>query len=338
MRLSFVYRSFTLTSAAIIAVILLAMPTCAQNSPTNPSRPIRVGIAWQPSADRLNLLISTIEAAGAQPVALPQMRPACLGYDNDRVSDRYVDTCGIILQQYADRIKRDTYLGTPAGEIMDSIDAVVFTGGGDISPTLFAQPEPWHGLEADRNYDAARDASEYLTMAYCLDHDIPALGLCRGMQMLGVISGATMIQDIPALLDSLGKTYNYLHRPPHSDNPRTHVPHNVTVTSRDSHLWRAVGVDTIRDAPSWHHQAIRSVSQTPLRVTGTTTDNGVTIIEAVERTDKRWVLGVQFHPETAVKKHLTGAPDANRYMTLEEGLAYFRALIRAARDKNDNKF
>ena len=147
-----------------------------------------------------------------------------------------------------------------------------------------------------------------------------------------------MIQDIPALLDSLGKTYNYLHRPPHSDNPRTHVPHNVTVTSRDSHLWHAVGVDTIRNAPSWHHQAIRSVSQTPLRVTGTTTDNGVTIIEAVERTDKRWVLGVQFHPETAVKKHLTGAPDANRYMSLEEGLAYFRALIRAARDKNDNKF
>ena len=72
-----------------------------------------------------------------------------------------------------------------------------------------------------------------------------------------------------------------------------------------------------------------AVTGTPLQVTGVTTTDGVDIIEAIERTDKRFALGVQFHPEEAVRKQLTCQPDASRFMPLDEAVAYFRALISA---------
>ena len=291
---------------------------------------VRVGLAWQPNVASYERVVMSIEAAGGEAVILPQMRPAGFDYDGMVLQPQYVDEMGVLRQEYADRVKRDTYHGTDATELLAGVQAVVFLGGDDISSTLFAVPQTWHGIADDSPADATRDVSEYLTMAYCLDHDVPVLGICRGMQMLGVVSGAPLIQDLATYFEGLGKSYHYSHRMQRdAEGKRYYTPHDVTVTDHNSLLYAISGTDTIRDVPSWHHQVVGDVTGTPLRVTGVTCTDGIDIIEAIERTDKRFALGVQFHPEEAVRKHLTGQPDAARFMPLEEAVAYFRALISA---------
>ena len=291
---------------------------------------VRVGMAWQPNEAAYNRVILSIEAAGGEAVILPQMQPAGFEYDSTALCPKYIDESGVLLQEYAGIVKRDTYHGTDIAEVLSTVQAVVFLGGGDISPTLFAVPQPWHGIADDGPADASRDVSEYLTMAYCLDHDVPVLGLCRGLQMLGVVSGASLIQDLPTYFESMGLPYHHLHRMQRdAEGNRYYTPHDVLVTDHHSLLHAIAAVDTIGDVPSWHHQVVGDVTGTPLRVTGVTPTDGLDIIEAIERTDKRFALGVQFHPEEAVRKHLTNQPDALRFMPLDEAVAYFRALISA---------
>ena len=97
--------------------------------------------------------------------------------------------------------------------------------------SLFYAPEKWHGIPAEIDYNAERDVSDYLTMSYCLDNDIPVMGLCRGMQMLPVISGAEMIQDLPAYFAESGIKYDYQHRneKKSADSYRDYAHHDVTV-------------------------------------------------------------------------------------------------------------
>ena len=292
------------------------------------ARRVRVGLAWQPNDARYERVVLSIEAAGGEAVILPQLRPAGFDYDSTVICPKYTDEMGVLRQEYADVVKRDTYHGTAADEILADVQAVVFLGGGDISPTLCAEPQPWHAIQEEGPADASRDVSEYLTMAYCLDHDIPVLGLCRGMQMLAVVSGAPLIQDLAVFFDEMGQNYHYLHRMQRDEKGnRYYIPHDVTVTDTSSLLYAISGTGVIRDVPSWHHQVVGDVTGTPLRVTGITTTDGIDLIEAIERTDKHFTLGVQFHPEEAVKQHLKGEPGADRFMPLDEAVAYFTALI-----------
>lgn len=292
---------------------------------------VRVGIAWQQSSSNYERAAMAIRAAGGEPVILPQMRPAGFEYVDDEVAQRCLDAQGVLLQQYADIVKRDAYHGTAIDSLMQGIQAVVFLGGGDISPTLFAVPEPWHGIAEECNYETTRDLSEYLTMTYCLDHHIPILGLCRGMQMLGVVSGAPLIQDLGVYYREKGKTDRYLHRAARDAAGKRHyTPHDVTVTDTTSIIYDITRTTDIRNVPSWHHQAVGDVTGTPLKVTAVTRDDGTEVIEAIERTDVRFALGVQFHPEEAVRMHLSGEPQASQFMTCEQGIDYFRALVKEA--------
>ena len=320
-------KHISLYRAAVVAALCLCVAVVCVAE-----KPVRLGIAWQPSASNNDRAVLSIMEAGGEPVLLEQLRPEGLEYDGVNVAAQYVDEHGILLQPWADKVKRDTWHGSRAEEALRDVQAVVFLGGGDVCPTLFATPQPWHGIEDDTNHDATRDLSEYLTMSYCLDHDIPVLGLCRGMQLLGVVSGAPLIQDLPSYLASLGKEDHYVHRSDRdSDGNRHYTPHDVIVTDRHSLLWSIAQTDTIHGAPSWHHQAVGDISDTPLRVTGIASDDGVEVIEAIERTDRRFALGVQFHPEEAVRKRLRHDSDEELFMSFEEGLAYFRALIEAAK-------
>ena len=294
---------------------------------------VRVGLAWQPNEAARERVILSIEAAGGEAVILPQMRPAGFDYDGINLTPKYTDENGVLRQEYADIVKRETYHGTDAEALLAGVQAVVFLGGGDISSTLFAVPQTWHGIADDSPANATRDVSEYLTMAYCLDHDIPVLGLCRGMQMLGVVSGAPLIQDLPTYFEGLGQPYHYLHRMQRdAEGKRYYTPHDVVVTDRNSLLYAVTGTDTICDVPSWHHQVVGDVTGTPLRVTGVTMTDGVDIIEAIERTDKHFALGVQYHPEEAIKQHLKGQSGASRFMPLDKALKYFTALISNAQE------
>ncbi len=310
----------------IICVMLVMLGLGASAS-------VRVGLAWQPNPAAYDRVVRSVELAGGEAVILPQVCPAGMDCDNGVLAGKYVDNYGVLLPEWAERVKRDTYHGSGIDTVMRDIDAVVFLGGGDISSTLFATPQPWHGLEGD-NCNATRDLSEYLTMAYCLDHDVPVLGICRGMQMLAVVSGAQLIQDLPTYYSGLGVEYSGVHR----DVDRKHyMAHDVTVTDHTSLLYSITVTDEIHNVPSWHHQVVGDVSGTPLRVTGVTVTDGERIIEAVERTDRGFALGVQFHPEEAVRQQLASEGDSCPFMSLSEGLDFFRELVNYCNNLTPNR-
>jgi len=171
---------------------------------------------------------------------------------------------------------------TDADEARDAladVDAIIMTGGEDIDPAEY-------GEEADENLEDVnkdRDTNDFLLLKAAVDMDMPVLATCRGLQVLNVMQGGTLIQDIPTQVDT-----NILHR---SLDEVDFVFHNVTV-DKDSLVDQIMGTTKL-DANSWHHQAIKDLGN-GLTVTGKADDG---IIEIIEMDEKTFVLGVQFHPE-----------------------------------------
>ena len=149
--------------------------------------------------------------------------------------------------------------------------------------------------------------------------------ICRGMQMLSVVSGASMINDIPTYFASLGKDDNETHR---DSDKKVFAAHDVQITDTSSLLYEITNTGTLKNVPSWHHQGVLSISGTKLAITAETITDGVRIIEGVERKDLSFCLGVQFHPEVAVRKIIEKEADASNYMDLESASSFFKALIK----------
>ena len=288
------------------------------------------GIAWRADTDSefFTNICKAVEAAGAAWVLLDQVKSADLNYDDNGRLTQGVTALGSLDEAAAKYVRVNTWHDSNAAEAVGNISMVFFTGGEDISPTLFYSPGPWHGITAEIDYNAERDVSDYLTMTYCLDHDIPVMGLCRGMQMLSVVSGAEAIQDVPAYFAELGVEYHYEHRNEKltPDSYRDYAAHDVRVVP-DSRFHDMVNTDTLTGCPSWHHQAVKSVENTRLAVTGYTETNGIIIIEAVERTDKTFAVGLQFHPEAALVKHMESAENRDDYMDYDTALSIFQWIV-----------
>ena len=296
---------------------------------------VRIAIAWRADADNefCTNIVEAFREAGVTVTVLPQVKASYLDYSGDAVAATCLDADGIgYLSEASGALVRSRgYDGSNAAEVLSGVDGVIFTGGEDIAPTLLASPQDWHRIEAEIDYNAARDVSDFLTMTYCLDHDIPLIGFCRGAQMLGVVSGATIIQDIPTWFAQQGLSYNYEHRREKAEGEtyRDYTPHDVTLT-KGSLLARFFGTTTLTGCPSWHHQALLSTKGTPLRVTATTTVSGIDMVEGIERTDKACAVGVQFHPEAAIVKHTgkaVNSANADLFMTYDAAMPLFRAFI-----------
>lgn len=286
-----------------------------------------VGIAWRKDEDSefYTNICKAVEEAGATWVKLDQVKCADLSYNGEGMLTAGVDDTGALDEISAKYIRNNTWYDSNAENAVGDVDIVLFTGGEDISPTLYYTPEEWHGIEEEKDYNAERDVSDYLTMSYCLDNDIPLMGFCRGMQMLSVISGAEVIQDIPTYFDELDLEYDYKHRNQKEtpDSYRDYAPHEVVV-EKNSLLYDIVGTELLKGCPSWHHQAVKNVDNTRLAVTGYTQTNGINIIEAVERTDKTFAVGLQFHPEAAVVKNLENFENKNDFMNYDTALSVFQ--------------
>ena len=341
-----------------LAAVLL-MLSCGKHEE---GKQVRIGIAWRGDSTSVSYTstLKSVREAGAIPVPLPLVKSPVLEYSGDELLGQYKDSHGILLQEYADQIKaqplqghellgeykdshgilRQEYAnqikaqplqGQDLKQILKGLDALIFTGGSDISPTLYRVPEPWHGIESEGMYDGRRDVSDYILMSWCLEREekLPVLCLCRGMQMLSVVSGATMIQDLKTFFADRGVVYQDTHRvEATAEHGKNFAPHSVQVTDASSLLRKITGASVIDKVPSWHHQAVRSVEGTALKVTAVTPTSGVEIIEAVERTDKPFFIGVQYHPEVAVAKHANKEADANDFMPYDQALVYFRALVK----------
>ena len=322
-------RAFMLVMALTMTFCIL-FTACAAQSAESENEAV-IGIAWCPDTDSefFTNICRTIEAAGGSWVMLDQVKSPELSYDANGKLSAGVDETGVLDTAAAKSVRSSTWHGSNAQEAVGQLSLVIFTGGSDVSPSLYYKPEEWHGIEGERDYCAERDVSDYLTMSYCLDNDIPVIGFCRGMQMLAVISGAEIIQDIPTWFAGMSLDYQYEHRNEKAspDSYRDYASHSVQV-DRESLLYEMVQTDKLTGCPSWHHQAVKSVDNTPLTVTGYTNTNSVSIIEAIEHTDKTFAVGLQFHPEAAVVKHLDDAENQNDFMDYDTAISIFEYLVR----------
>jgi putative glutamine amidotransferase len=170
-------------------------------------------------------------------------------------------------------------------EVLRGLDALVLAGGADLGPDLYgAVREPQTDSRADR------DSGEITLVRAALDRDLPVLGVCRGMQLLAVAYGGRLHQHLP---DVVGHDK---HRPA----PGLYGSHAVRFTP-GSIVAELMGADAT-DVNSYHHQAVADAGR--LAVTGWADDG---VIEAVEDPARRFVLGVQWHPEEADDSRLFDA-------------------------------
>ncbi|MBQ9362278.1 MAG: gamma-glutamyl-gamma-aminobutyrate hydrolase family protein [Bacteroidaceae bacterium] len=168
-------------------------------------------------------------------------------------------------------------------ELLDRLDGIVFSGGGDPNPLLFGE-EPVRELHS---ITPERDMQELLLVRMAYDRQIPMLGICRGIQMMNAALGGTLWQDINTQMEGV--------RIKHSQDQDRRYPSHTVRVEKESLLYKLMGVETL-PVNSFHHQACKGVAPC-LRVSATAADG---VIEAVESCEYKSVLGVQWHPETYI--------------------------------------
>jgi putative glutamine amidotransferase len=157
------------------------------------------------------------------------------------------------------------------------IQGLLLTGGGDIAPAYYGQePDPQLG-EVDRE----RDPFELGLLTLADAANLPALCICRGMQLLNVHRGGTLVQHLPE---------SPRHR--RTDTPKSQAVHAVRI-EKGSKLENILGTADVQ-VNSRHHQA---VSQPGAGLVVTAWDAQDRVIEAVEDPSRRFMVGVQWHPE-----------------------------------------
>ena len=167
---------------------------------------------------------------------------------------------------------------------LDRIDALLLSGGGDMNP-LFMGDEPLPGLGG---ICPQRDKAELWLVRMAYNRQLPILGICRGIQMMTCALGGKVFQDLPS---------QYHDQPliKHSQNlAREYASHTVQI-EEDSLLHRIMK-DTRLAVNSFHHQAVCETGSL-LKVCARSADG---VIEAVESTEHKSLLGVQWHPECFV--------------------------------------
>lgn len=165
-------------------------------------------------------------------------------------------------------------------EAIDRCDGVIFSGGEDVDPKYFGA-DPHTGLG---NVFPLRDRLEILAMRRLKTQDKPMLAICRGVQVLNVAFGGTLIQDLPSIRPN---AMQHMQKA-----ARHHDSHWIDIVE-GSRLFQVLGHPRVR-TNSLHHQAIDAVAP-GFRVSGTAGDGTV---EAIEAPDARYILGVQWHPES----------------------------------------
>mgnify|MGYP006280636625 CR=1 FL=1 len=195
------------------------------------------------------------------------------------------------MEDYLEAVRRaggdpiELAVGSGAPEqLLAGVDGLVLTGGGDVDPALYGEA-PHETFQAA---EPGRDAFEIALARTAVAKGIPLLAICRGMQVLNVAMGGTLVQDIPT------QVAGALH---HSvPQPRAGNAHEVWVTSGS--VLQSLLKDHMEDGEtchvnSRHHQAVKDVAP-GFEVTATSPDG---VIEAMETPGPSFCVAVQWHPE-----------------------------------------
>lgn len=315
-------------SLSIIGIITLFAAVLLCVSCMIPAKVI--GVAWDNKDNTTNALLSLEKASNnIKAEVLPLVKYEGFTYDGDQVTGDCIDNYGMLTNAAAEQLKAKPYDKTNVAEVVKGHDAIVFTGGPDIAPSLYKNPQPYYDLSKDPGFNPTRDISDYILMSYCLDNNIKCMGICRGMQLYAVASGAEMIQDLPTYYASKGIPYNAEHQKSGEINGEAvRGNHPVYVTDKTSFLYDCVKTDVIDKPYSSHHQAVLSVDPAKSKVTAVGRVNGVETIEALERADSdTFSFFTQFHPEHALARWVNDTPDKESFMSYETALSFFKYFI-----------
>ena len=175
---------------------------------------------------------------------------------------------------------------TPAGAL-DGVDGLMLTGGDDVAPTRYGEASHPAVVPAE----PARDEFELALVAEARARRLPIFAICRGVQVLNVAAGGSLVQDIPAQVT--GALPHSFDVPPHQSYD---LAHEIWI-DRDTLLARLMR-ERLNDADSCevnsrHHQAIKQVAA-GFQVSATAPDG---VVEAIEDPAQPFCLGVQWHPE-----------------------------------------
>jgi putative glutamine amidotransferase len=213
----------------------------------------------------------------------------CTAWERARWS-AWDDAVALLPRNYIDAAHRagglavllppDAALADQPDQILDLIDGLMLAGGADIDPAVYGAER--HAETVDTVPD--RDRFEVALARGALARDLPVLGICRGMQLLNVARGGTLRQHLP---DEVG----------HHDHRRTPgtfdgADHDVRL-AEGSLAARCAG-ELVHATKSHHHQGVRRIGD-GLEVTGWAVMDDLP--EALEVPDRRYALGVQWHPE-----------------------------------------
>lgn len=169
-----------------------------------------------------------------------------------------------------------------AGEMLDHVEGLLLTGGADMDPGTYGEGR--HSTV--RAVFPERDAFEVALVREALGRDLPLLAICRGHQVLNVATGGTLVQDIPSQIPGA--------RVHEGDGERWHTSHEVEILP-ETRLREILGTQRVA-VNSFHHQSVKRLGRD--LVLSARSEDGV--VEGIEipREKKRFVLGVQWHPES----------------------------------------
>jgi putative glutamine amidotransferase len=170
-----------------------------------------------------------------------------------------------------------------AKDVVHRAEGLLLTGGGDVNPALYGETPH----ETFQPSEPGRDEYEIALVRAAMDAQIPIFAICRGMQLLNVALGGTLVQDIPSMVNGAAT-----HSVP---EPRFAIAHEVWVAkgSRLATLMAEKLEGEICQVNSRHHQAVKQVAP-GWDISGTAPDG---VIEAMEQAGDVFRLAVQWHPE-----------------------------------------
>jgi putative glutamine amidotransferase len=186
-------------------------------------------------------------------------------------------------------------------DLMAAMDGLIISGGGDLDPAHYGSA----GHPTIYMLDAERDTTELEITRRVVAHGTPTLCICRGLQVLNVALGGTLIEHLPDEVSG-----EVVHR----KEPDKPTAHTLTILPA-THLAELLDSGEIYGV-SWHHQAIRDLAPS-LKVSALAADG---TIEGVELPDHPWLIATQWHPE------MSAATDPRQQLLFDEFVAAVQQL------------